>query len=132
MTNGRRRAGARRAVGLLALVTVPACSDPPPDPSTAPIEVVANSRAKPDEACLLNRESLGAGTHELVVIAESAPALVRVQDREGVALLEVEVGQGATKSSTVELEAGVYTVSCSDVSGSPVTSVSLRVDGDGD
>ena len=113
----------------VVLATAGACTDPPPDPSTAPIEVVANSLAKPASSCALNRDSVGAGTHELVVIAESAPAKVRLQNAQGEPILEVDVQPGASESSTVELDEGAYTVSCSDVSGSPVSSVALQVDG---
>ena len=122
----RRLTTATVAIAL-AIITA-ACGDPEPDPSTAPIEVVANSLAKPGEACILNRTSVGAGTHELVVIAESAPAQVRVQDSNGEPILDLTVAQGATQSSSVVLEPGAYAVSCAAEGGTPVSSVQLRVE----
>ena len=120
---------AAAAIALAAAGTTAACGDPEPDPSTAPIEVVANSLAKPNEACILNRTSVGAGTHEVVVIAESAPALVRVQDSNGRPILDLTVAPGATQSSSVVLEPGAYAVSCAAEGGTPVSSVQLRVEG---
>ena len=63
-----------------------AFSDPPPDPSVAPLEVVANDQGR--AACELNRTEVTAGTHEVVVITEGADAVVVVRDASGAVLLE--------------------------------------------
>lgn len=124
-----RLAGAALAL-TMATGTAACFGDPEPDPSVAPIEIVANSRAEPESPCLVNRPSVGAGTHELVVIAESAPAVVRVQDADGVQLYEERVEQGASTSTTIVLEAGRYSVSCAQDGRTPVTTIGLQVDDD--
>ena len=83
-------------------------SDPPPEPDVAPIEVVA----KPD-SCLLNRDSVAAGTHEVVVIMERGSGRVRFV-RDGRVLLDRPVRDqaGVADQSELELRQGSYVVEC--------------------
>ena len=60
--------------------------DGPPDPAVAPIEVVAKV-----DSCLLNRDSVAAGTHEITVIMEQGTGRVRLlQDDRLVQVLPSE------------------------------------------
>jgi hypothetical protein len=68
-------------VGLLA-----GCgdfSDPPKDPSIAPLEIVANDQGR--AACELNRTDITEGTHEVVAITQGADAVVVGSNRLHVA-----------------------------------------------
>jgi hypothetical protein len=42
--------------------------DSPPDPGSAPLEVVVGSSMKPEEPCLLNRPEVAAGQHEVSLL----------------------------------------------------------------
>ncbi|MGI8531029.1 MAG: hypothetical protein ACR2KO_16325 [Geodermatophilaceae bacterium] len=88
--------------------------DPPPDPSVAPLEVVHGSRQQPTEPCLLNRYEVGAGTHELVLIAEGQPVTVSLRDSSGSVVYRTEAsrGDGEVVPGSVELGAGTYVVEC--------------------
>lgn len=102
--------------------------DPPPDPSVAPLEVVTGSTQNRSEPCLVNRDEVGAGTHELVVIAEGGPVTVSVRDsaRTIVFRTEASVGGGEVVPGSVELEAGSYVVECAPT-GDSTSEVALRV-----
>lgn len=87
------RGGRSVAAGILVLSLGCACSsgsspptpglgDPPPDPTEAPLEVVLAS-------CLLNRDEVGAGTHNVAVVG--AGSLV-VTDESGAAVLTLSSG----------------------------------------
>ena len=82
--------------------------DPPPEPNVAPIEVVA----KPD-SCLLNRDSVAAGTHEVVVIMEVGSGRVRLtKDGEVVLDRPIRDQSGVADQSEIELQQGTYVVEC--------------------
>lgn len=114
-------------------------ADPPPPPENAPIEVVATSSVKPDEDCLLNRDEVGAGPHQVVLISEQGPADVRVLDETGRPVFEghVEPQDGEHLPEEVEahevpptpllrLAAGTYRVECTP-EGGPTSTADLRV-----
>jgi hypothetical protein len=116
------------AVGCLGLI---GCfGDPPPDPATAPLEVVANDNAG---KCALNREEVAAGRHEVVVITEGIQATVELHDESGKVLFRQkgdtwpqasedetmpEVAEDAEDDS-VKLAAGEYTFVCRYRGGIP-------------
>lgn len=121
---------------LLPVLALGGCfllADPPPDPSVAPLEVVVDS-SKVAEQCLLNRESVAAGTHEVTLLTEGRAATVRVLDELGDVVFtgqavpgEGEGAGGPEGPPSVQLSAGEHTVECSPEGGSPVT-VPLHVD----
>lgn len=102
-------------VFLLVLLLMFSMGDPPPDPSTAPLEVVANS---PDDGrCLLNREDVAAGMHEVSVITERSDATVALRDETGQTVFQSEDPQvppadEEPEPAGVELVEGQYTVIC--------------------
>ena len=82
--------------------------DPPPEPNVAPIEVVA----KPD-SCLLSRDSVAAGTHEVVVIMEAGSGRVRLtKDGEVVLDRPIRDQAGVSDQSELELQQGSYVIEC--------------------
>lgn len=94
------------ACGLGAALLSSGCAllgDPPPAPDVAPIEVVA----KPN-ACLLNRDSVAAGTHDTAVIVEQGVGRVRLLQDDRVVLDR----PGGAGSTAVTLSAGAYVVEC--------------------
>ena len=110
------------AVGCLGLTGC--LGDPDPDPATAPLEVVANGNDA--GRCVLNRESVAAGSHEVVVITEGVQAIVELHDEGGNVLFRQkgdtwpqssedetmpEVAEDA-EGDSVELAAGEYTFVC--------------------
>jgi hypothetical protein len=117
-------------------------TDAPPDPSVAPLEIVANNPAA--ARCSLNRTEVGVGTHEVVVITEGVDAVVTVRDASGAVLLEqhgdtwpqAPAGDGSaeqgpaegstTGSAQLSLSAGTYDVTCRYPDGAE-GSTSLRV-----
>ena len=131
-TAGVGRRSHRLLLGLLPLLGLGGCviGDPPPDPSVAPLEVVVGSR-QVEEDCLLNRDSVGAGTHEVTVFSEGGPATVRILDESGEVVFTTEAvtgGEGDPEGApSVELAAGRHVVECSPDGGTPV-SVPLQVD----
>ena len=107
MALGRRTVGVAFAA-ILALALSSCFSDPPPDPAVAPIEVVASSTQ-----CSLNRESVGTGTHEVVVIMEHGSGQVRIlKDGTPVLTRLIKEQSGAADQSSVELQQGGYVVEC--------------------
>jgi hypothetical protein len=102
-------------VFLLVLLLMFSMGDPPPDPSTAPLEVVAND---PDNGrCLLNREDVAAGMHEISVIIEASDATVVLRDEAGKTVFQSEDPQvppadEEPEVTGVELVEGQYTVIC--------------------
>lgn len=113
-------------LGVLVILFLPFLGDPPPDPATAPLEVVANDS---DAAvCALNRDDLAAGRHEVMVITEGLPATVEMRDAAGKVVFrrvgdtfpqgtEAEeeheaVPQPGGPPESVQLSAGEYTVVC--------------------
>lgn len=103
----------------LCLVTAACFGDPPPDPDVAPLEVVVDSSQQPDQPCLLNRSEVGAGTHEVSVIAEGGAATVRILDSAGevvFALASSASASGAASDAT-RLDVGSYTVECVPADG---------------
>ena len=112
---------------LLSLVTVECLGDPPPDPRVAPLEIVAGSRQRPDQPCVLSRDEVSAGTHEVSVVAENGPAVVRLRDRAGGVVFEAEgAGGSGPAPHLVRLSQGTYTVECRLSAGS-LPGATLRV-----
>jgi hypothetical protein len=129
------RAGRRSSallLGVLPLLGLAGCSigDPPPDPSVAPLEIVVES-SQAEEGCLLNRESVAAGTHEVTVISEGRPATVRIVDESGQVVFtnsDMTGGGGPDEgSASVQLARGRHVVECIPEGGTPMT-VPLQVD----
>jgi hypothetical protein len=83
-------------------------ADPPPDPAIAGVEIVATR-----DHCLLNRDSVAAGTHEIVVIMEAGSGKVRIV-MDGKAVLErpIHDQSGVADQSQLELRQGEYVVEC--------------------
>lgn len=116
----------RLLLSLLAVGLLAGCgdfTDAPPDPSVAPLEIVANNQGR--TACDLNRTEITEGTHEVVVITEGADAVVVVRDGSGAVLLEQRGNtfwQGSSGEAPSELstsaapqltfKAGTYDVVC--------------------
>ena len=137
------RAGAPRGgVALtLAWLALSGCSfdpisDPPPDPEEQPLEVVVNSRSRPNTPCLLNVEKVRAGDHTVSVIGESGYARVHIVDESGRVVfgtdnagqrvatdedgnVTIVGGEGEGEGSPVRLEAGTFTVRCRPRDGGP-------------
>ena len=119
-------------LGVLPLLGLSGCviGDPPPDPSVAPLEVIVESSVA-EEDCLLNRDSVAAGTHEVTVISEGRPATVRILDESGDVVFTgsaITGNAGPKKGSpSVELASGRHVVECRPEGGTPVT-VPLQVD----
>ncbi|MCK0113199.1 hypothetical protein MWU75_13710 [Ornithinimicrobium sp. F0845] len=108
-----RRARGSGVLGIAACAALLAgCfGDPPPDPATAPLEVVL-------EGCLLNRAEVGAGPHDVALVGDGR---LVVEDERGAEVLALPGG-----SATLVTSAGSYTVTCtvgSDESTSVLTSV---------
>ena len=109
-------AGGVLGVLVLVMVLMFSMGDPPPDPSTAPLEVVVNDAE--DGRCILNREDVAAGVHEFVVIAEGSGATVELRDQTGQTVFQPEdppasaVGEQQEGAGVVELVEGRYTVVC--------------------
>jgi hypothetical protein len=59
-------------VAVAALMLSGCFGDPPPDPASAPLEVVVGSSQLPDQPCLLNREEVAAGEHVVQCLADQA------------------------------------------------------------
>ena len=119
-------------LGVLPLLGLTGCltGDPPPDPSVAPLEIVVES-SQGEEDCLLNRESVAAGTHEVTVISQGQPAAVRILDESGEVVFTdsaVTGGVGPDEGSpSVELDSGRHVVECIPEGGTSMT-VPLQVD----
>jgi hypothetical protein len=102
--------------------------DAPPDPASAPLEVVIGSSQQPDQPCILNREEVAAGEHEVAVIDESGgPGRVVVRDPTGAAVFELEAGvESVAAQGSAALVEGEHVVQClSD--GELLGEVPLRV-----
>ena len=113
-------------------------TDPPEDPEVQPLEVVVNSRSRPDVPCLLNVDEVRAGSHPVSVIGESGYAVVRIvdeQDRvvfrtdnEGQRIETDEDGaitivdpRGEGEGPAARLRSGTFTVECDPEEGEPGT-----------
>lgn len=98
--------GLRVLLMLVPALAVAGCfGDPPPDPESAPLEVVM-------EGCKLNRSDIAAGTHEVTVVGAG---VVEISDASGQVVLSVsseEIGQGQLQTT-----AQSYTVRCTTSSG---------------
>jgi len=68
--------------------------DPPPDPATAPLEVVL-------DGCLLNRDEVAAGPHDVSVVGDGE---LVVEDESGAEVL--------TGGGTLVTSEGTYTFIC--------------------
>ena len=115
------------AAAAAALLLTACLGDPPPDPATAPLEVVVGGAQQPDEPCLLNRNEVAAGEHEVSVIAEAAgPAGVVLRDPTGAVVFESEAGASEAAPAPVALSPGEHVVQCL-VDGQVVGEVPLEV-----
>lgn len=96
----------RIAVVLFAAASVAGClGDPPPDPATAPLEVVL-------DGCQLNRDEVAPGTHEVALVGEGR---LVVEDESGSEVLRLEGGAGSLVTT-----AQTYALTCT-VDGSAST-----------
>ena len=131
-------------LGMSAVPVLSGCalllSDPPPPPEIAPLEVVVGSSTMRDEPCLLNRDEVAAGTHEVALISESKLATVRIRSELGEVVFEgaarpqsqqsgppeeVDQTEGGSARS-VRLEQGSYAVEC-EPEGGPTSTAALSV-----
>jgi hypothetical protein len=89
----------------------------------APLEVVAGSSVQPEQPCLLNRDEVGAGVHEVLVVAELGAATVRLEDARGQVLAQWDVdpgaGEGGHQTGEVRLSEGQYLFACELAGGPP-------------
>lgn len=105
---GPRTASASRLFLVLAAgaccVLLSAClGDPPPDPATAPLEVVL-------DGCVLNRDAVGPGRHELSLIGSGS---LVVSDESGAEMLSAEGAGGRVAASTsLTTSEQTYTFAC--------------------
>jgi hypothetical protein len=86
-------------------------ADPPPGPESAPLEVVVRSSQLPDEPCLLNREEVAAGDHEVTVFDEVRRPSTRGRagpDRSG----RLRDGGGVETAQGSVALAGEHVVQC--------------------
>lgn len=132
-------------LGMSAVPILSGCasilSDPPPPPEIAPLEVVVGSSTMPADPCLLNRDEVAAGTHDVALISETEPATVRIrssqsgkvvfegaarpQNQEAGPPEEVEQVEGGSARS-VHLQQGSYAVEC-EPEGGPSSTATLSV-----
>lgn len=89
--------------------------DPPPDPRSAPLEVVL-------EGCLLNRESVQAGRHQVAVVGEGTLVVV---DPDGADVVELRGAELSPRE--VDTRVGDYVLLCRPAAGGESQAV-LRVD----
>lgn len=103
-TSSRARRGSVTAiVGASVLVAGTGClGDPPPDPETAPLEVVLDT-------CTLNRPEVAAGIHDVAVVG---PGQLIITDEAGEEVLSLTAGN-ADLSTTSQ----TYTLTCITESG---------------
>lgn len=102
------------ALAFVAAVVLGGCfGDPPPDPATAPLEVVV-------EGCVLNRPEVAPGAHAVAVVNHDKlqPGQLVVSGEDGEQVLRVSIGSAEQLLVTT---AQTYTFSCS-VGGSQSTS----------
>ncbi len=124
-------------VGLLILYSESDAADSLARES-APLEVVVGH--VDDDSCVLNRNEVGAGSHDVVVIAESGPATVRILTGSGDVVFEraalpasdsseeggvLEVPAGEDGGEAVRLDPGDYLIECESAGG--VSSAKLHV-----
>ena len=122
----RTRHGLLTVLALLPTGCIP-LSDPPPTPEVQPLEIVVDSRTRPDRPCLLNVSQVRAGDHDVTVISERGLATVRILDHRGAEVYETDTShqrvvedehgnttiRGAVEDTgVVGLQAGRYTVEC--------------------
>ena len=101
--------------------------DAPPDPTSAPLEVVVRSTQLPDEPCLLNREEVAAGDHDVTVFDESGgPSSVVVRDPTGAVVFEAAVSGSEAAQGSVALAEGEHVVQCL-AEGALLSELRLRV-----
>jgi len=108
------------------------------EPEWAPLEVVVGH--VDDDSCVLNRNEVGAGSHDVSVIAESGPATVRIVTGSGDVVFEraalpasdsssedgaLEVPAGEDGGEAVRLDTGDYLIECATAGG--VSSAKLHV-----
>lgn len=72
--------------------------DPPPDPETAPLEVVI-------DGCELNRDEVAEGSHDVALVGDGALTVTDARDQEVLSL----PGGSRTLVTTVQ----TYTFTCS-------------------
>lgn len=108
--NTARRAVVHALLSWCAVAAVAGClGDPPPDPETAPLEVVL-------DGCLLNRPEVAAGTHDLALVGDGQ---LVVTDEAGKEVLSLPGGTASLVTSSQ-----TYTFTCTV--GTEVTSATLE------
>lgn len=105
--------------GLLALLSI-VIPDPPTGRDIAPLEFVAIDAN--DAQCILNREDVAAGMHEVSLITEGSRATAELLDETGNAVFRSEdPGPELAKEQmvpyAVKLEEGRHTLVCRYPSG---------------
>lgn len=90
-------------VWLLVCPLAGCFGDPPPDPATAPLEVILDE-------CTLNRPDVAPGTHQVDVFRYEGqgPGVVVVTDEDAQQVLSVDSGGGGELVTTEQ----TYTFSC--------------------
>ncbi len=100
----RRRLLLPAIAGAAVIGSLTGCfGDPPPDPATAPLEIVL-------DGCVLNRDEVASGSHEVSVIRRegNGPGHVVVTDESGTEVF-AEESQGSGTFITSEQ---TYTFTC--------------------
>jgi hypothetical protein len=110
----RERIALRSVLAASAVLLLAGClGDAPPDPASAPLEVVVRSSQLPDEPCLLNREEVAAGDHEVTVFDESGETgTVVLRDPTGAVVFETAAAGSQAAQGSVTLAAGEHVVQC--------------------
>lgn len=93
-------------LALASALAVTGClGDPPPDPATAPIEIVVDD-------CAINRSEVGSGRHSVTVIGEGQVEIADASDEVVLTVVSQDDGLGHLETSTQ-----TYTVTCTSSSG---------------
>ena len=78
--------------------------DPPPDPETQPLEIIAGNPDPEYGPCLLNVDEVGAGTHELTSMSMAGSATVRILDPSGAVIFERRLDEHAAEAGGHEVQ----------------------------
>lgn len=104
MSKAVRRNSAVAILAASVLLAGTGClGDPPPDPETAPLEVVLDT-------CTLNRPEVGAGIHNVAVVG---PGQLVITDESGNEVLSL----GDDGNADITTTSQTYTFTCVTASG---------------
>lgn len=93
-----RRHSARALLSTAIVIAATGClGDPPPDPNSAPLEVVLDT-------CTLNRPEVGAGIHNVAVVGSGK---LVITDEAGNEVLSLTAGNADLTTTTQ-----TYTLTC--------------------